>query len=328
MSVSNENSPVNLSAEEHRLTVKVAKLYYEDGLTQNEIAKMLGYSRIKIHRLLRTAKDAGIVNIQILTPDSDFYDLERLLIKNFNLRDALIVPTKSPGSELYLSLAGGAVSWLKMRLEDSIRVGLGLGRTISHLPQVFQVSDKISCTFTEIVGAASDYSQGFTNLNITSQMAEIAGGEAEFFYAPTVVSSPALKQKLIAEPSVKKALERARNCDIILQSVGPVDNSALLYLHGYLNDDDLQSLRDMGAVGDALGHYFDASGKPVRTLTDELMIGLELEDLRTVPWSVLIAGGDDKQVAIQAALRGDYFNVLITDEMTAQTLTLEAKNAE
>lgn len=322
MSVSNEIS-VQLPAEEHRLCVKVAKLYYEDGLTQGEIAKMLGYSRIKIHRLLRTAKDAGIVNIQIKTPDPDFYDLEHRLLATYKLRDALVAPSLPTKKELYLSLAKGAVTWLKPHLEDGVRVGLGLGRTISHLPQVFEVQQKIKCTFTEIVGAASDHSQGFANYNITSQMAEVAGGEAEFFYAPTVVSSPDLKANLIAEPSIKRALERARNCDIILQSVGPVDSTALLYLHGHLSDNDLQTLRHAGAVGDALGHYFDASGKPVATITDDLMIGLDLADLKAVTWSVLIAGGEDKTDSIQAALAGGFFNVLITDDQTARSLLSE-----
>jgi len=325
MNASNDVTTINLTNEDHRLCVKVAKLYYEDSLTQGEIAKKLDYSRIKIHRLLRTAKEAGIVTIQITTPNPDFYDLEHNLISQYDLRDAFVVPTQPEGSKLYLSLAAGAVSWLKHHLEDGVRIGLGLGRTISHLPQVFEVNQKVKCIFTEVVGAASDHSQGFASYNITSHMAEIAGGEAEFFYAPTVVSSPNLKSELIAEPSIKRSLERARKCDIMLQSVGPVDSSALLYLHGHLNEDDLHTLIDSGAIGDALGHYFDINGQPVSTLTDDVMMGLDLGDLKKIPWSVLIAGGEEKVPIIQAALKGDFFNVLITDDQSATVLLSEVK---
>ena len=237
---------------------------------------------------------------------------------------------EEPGQGLYLSLARGASSWLKLHIESGMRIGLGLGRTISHLPKVFQVDHRVECTFTEVVGAASDHSGGLAaSYNITSKMAELAGGTAEFFYAPTFVSDPELRKKLLEEPSVILSMERARQCTIILQSIGPVDNSALLYLHGYLTGKDLEELRKQGAVGDALGHYFRADGSPLRSLSDERVIGLDLEDIGRVPWSVAIAGGQEKVIPLNAALRGKYFNVLITDRQTASALlALEDDHAE
>ena len=319
-----DRTAFNLDPETHRLCVKVAKLYYEDELTQGKIARKLGYSRTKIHRILSTAKEHGVVQIQIHTPDHEYFELEHDLIKAYGLRDAVVVPTLPVGKELYLALGRGAVGWLKPRLKDGIRIGLGLGRTISHLPQVFEPNGSADCTFTEIVGAAADHNQEISSYNITSKMAELIGGKAEFFYAPTFVSSPSLKEELIGEPSVKKSLQRARTSDIILQSVGPVDETALLYLHGCLDGDALAELRRKGAVGDALGHYFDREGRPVRSFTDQLMIGLDLEDLTRVPWSVVIAGGPEKVSVIAAALRGEFFNVAVTDAETAlQLIELE-----
>jgi lsr operon transcriptional repressor len=73
-------------------------------------------------------------------------------------------------------------------------------------------------------------------------------------------------------------------------------------------------------VGDALGHYFDANGDPVSTFLDDRVIGLGLDDLKRIPWSVVVAGGQEKQKVVQAALQGGYFNVLITDTDTAAYL--------
>lgn len=315
-----DSSAFNLDKEILRLSVKVAKLYYEDELTQGEIARKLGYSRTKIHRILSTAKEHGVVQIQIHAPENEYFELEHVLIKTFGLRDAVVVPPRPAGEDLYLALDRGAVGWLKSKLEDGIRIGLGLGRTISHLPRVFEPNGSVNCTFTEIVGAAADHNQEISSYNITSKMAELIGGKAEFFYAPTFVSSPSLKEELISEPSIKKSLQRARKSDIILQSVGPVDETALLYLHGCLDEDDLVELRSKGAVGDALGHYFDREGRPVPSFTDQLMIGLDLEDLTRIPWSVVIAGGTDKVQVLGAALRGEMFNVAVTDADTARRL--------
>jgi DNA-binding transcriptional regulator LsrR (DeoR family) len=314
----------SLSQEMYRLCLQAATLYYEDGLTQGEIAKQLGYSRTKIHRVLQTARDEGIVQIQINTPDSTYFDLERKLVRKYDLRDALVVQSSKNPDELYRSLVEGTVSWLKPKLEDGIRIGLGLGRTISHLPEVFEPNGTVNCIFTEVVGAASDHNREISSYNITSKMAERVGGKAEFFYAPTYVSSPELKAKLINEPSITKALDRARQSDIILQSVGPVDESALLYLDGCLSEADLSQLREKGAVGDALGHYFDREGNPVPSFVDQVMIGLDLKDLTRIPWSVVIAGGTSKVPVIEGALKGDFFNVVITDADSAARITRES----
>ena len=289
-------------------------------MTQSKIAEALGYSRVKINRVLRQAREAGIVQVQIVPLQDDFSELEDALISAYALRDACVVPEADAGLPLYLSLARGAAAWLEDHLVQGIQVGLGLGRTVSHLPQVFHTERPVNCTVTEIVGAASDHSGGIASYNVTARMAELLGGRAELFYAPTFVSDPELKRKLLAEPSVTHALDRARKSDIILQSVGPVDETALLFMHGLLTKTDLEALRREGAVGDALGHYYTAEGKHIPSLSDRCVIGLDLKDICQAPWSVVIAGGSDKLLPLRGALAGKIFNMLVTDRVTAISL--------
>lgn len=320
MNPSSSAPQVTLSEEDYRLCVRVAKLYYEHELTQGEIGERLGYSRVKINRVLRQARQAGILEVRINAPPNYYFELENALIEQYNLRDALVVIDEPPGQALYLSLARGASLWLKQHLQPGVRIGLGLGRTISYLPQVFHCEQPVDCIFTEVVGAASSHPDSIESYNVTSKMAELSGGRAEFFYAPTFVSDPDLKQRLLNEPSVITALQRARSAQIVMQSLGPADESALLYLHKYITAADLENLRKQGVVGDALGHYFDADGRHIPSFTDAHVIGLELEDLHNIPWSVVIAGGPEKVLPIDAALTGKIFNVLITDRRTARAL--------
>jgi DNA-binding transcriptional regulator LsrR (DeoR family) len=310
--------PPDIEPHELRQIVRVAKLYYDFDLTQNQIAERLGLSRVKIHRLLNTAKEVGVVKIKIDAEDSGFLDIENSLVKTFNLRDALVVPSQTNQEDLYLALGKGSSEWLIPKLKPGIRVGLGLGRTISHLPKIFSPNQRVDCIFTEVVGGASDHSGGFSSYNVTSKMAELTGGRAEFFYAPTYVSSPELKLELLKEPSIMRALENARQCDIVMQSVGPVDETALLYQHKFISKQDLDEFKQTGAVGDALGHFFNQNGEELPAFTGAHMIGLDLADLKKISWSVCIAGGPEKTDVIHAALRGGIFNVLITDVHTAE----------
>ena len=305
---------------EYRLCVRVARLYYESGFTQSEIGQKLGYSRVTIHRIINRAIELGIVEIKINAPKSENFDLEQDLIVKYNLRDAVVVANPEGDETNYLALARGAAEWLKRSLKSGMRVGLGLGRTISHLPLVFSTDTSIDCTFIEIVGGASDHSGGFAKYNITSKMAEIAGGKAEFLYAPNFVSSAEVQKALLNEPSISAALDRARNSDIVIQSIGTVDDSAILYVEKKITLEELKSLRMAGAVGDALGHYFDENGEIVSTFLDNRIIGISLEDLKKISWSVLVAGGDEKKSVIRAAMKGRLFNVIVTNSNTAKYL--------
>jgi DNA-binding transcriptional regulator LsrR (DeoR family) len=309
-----------LSLEDHRLCARIARLYFHRELTQEQIGDQLGLSRVKVNRMLRLARDAGIVEVRIRGVEEPTEALADGLIAQCGLRDAVVVADAHGAGGLAMTLASGASAWLASRLSPGLRVGFGLGRTISRLPDTFRVKRSVDCVFTEIEGAAPDESAGFASYNVTSRMAAVAGARTEFISAPTFVSDPSLRDRLLQEPSIARALDRARQSDIVIQSVGTVSESALMRIHDVLTDGDLDELRTRGAVGDALGHYFDAEGRPVPFWTDDMHIGLTLEDLTKVPLSALVAGGLEKLPAIAGALHGAFFNVLITDADTARAL--------
>jgi len=315
-----------ISEAEYRLCVQAALFYYQDGLTQLEIGERLGYSRIRINRVLSLARNLGILEIRIKVPSGWHLDLENDLLRAFGLRDAVVVASSNEGQALESALAAGAARWLGERLEPGMRVGFGIGRTVSRLPETFHVDHPVDCRFIEVVGTA--YSQEWDRLDVTSSMAQLAGGTRELLQAPGVVTDPDLGLLLAKEPSVVDALNRARESDIIIQSVGPVDTSAILFQSGVLGPDDLEELRRRGAVGDALAYYYDIDGERVPCRTDSNLIGIDLDDLKRVPRSVVVAGGDHKVKPIIGALRGGYFNVLITDAATAETLVAMATETE
>ena len=324
--ISGSNTEIRkLAPDEHRLCVRIARLYYESDLTQERIGDQLGLSRVKVHRMLRLARDTGILEIRINSDDEATETLGDALVATLGLRDAMVVPDASSSDGLIASLAEGAAAWLSGVLRPRMRVGLGLGRTVSRMADRFRTNASIDCTFTEIEGAAPDSTVGFGAYNVVSRMAAIAGARAEFVRAPTFVSNRDLRDRLLREPSIAAALDRARQSDIILQSVGPVSESALLHIHGVLTAEDLDELRWRGAVGDALGHYFGQWGDHIPFRTDDMHVGLTLDDLTKLPMSALVAGGAEKLASIRAALRGRYFNVLITNKTTAETLIADGR---
>jgi lsr operon transcriptional repressor len=81
-------------------------------------------------------------------------------------------------------------------------------------------------------------------------------------------------------------------------------------------------MRRGGAVGDVLCRFIDKKGRELDFPLHDRVIGLPLENYRNGPQMVAVSGGMDKIPAIRAALQGDFINIFITDEKTANALML------
>ena len=55
----------------NKIAISAAKLYYQSGYSQTEIAKELNLSRPSVSRILQYAKDMGFVRIEIFDPIED-----------------------------------------------------------------------------------------------------------------------------------------------------------------------------------------------------------------------------------------------------------------
>ena len=76
--------------DELRLMTRVARLYYEQGLRQTEIAESLNLSQSTVSRLLKRAEQEQIVRITVSVPLGVYTDLEEALIATHGLRDAVV----------------------------------------------------------------------------------------------------------------------------------------------------------------------------------------------------------------------------------------------
>ena len=118
--------------------VEAARLYYEDDLTQSEIAKRLKVSRPLVSKMLQKAKELGIVNIEIRSPLSGNESLLGKMKTRFGLEDGLIIPSNKGNDHLsQKNLISQAADYLQKILASAECIGLGWGATISELVDAF-----------------------------------------------------------------------------------------------------------------------------------------------------------------------------------------------
>ena len=120
------------------LIVKVAKLYFEVGMSQAEIAQELDISRSYVSRLLTDAKEQGIVSIAVRDPEETESALEKTIRQHYGLRKVIVSGGGLEGNGVY-EVAKDAAKWLNSTVKSGDVIGIGWGRTLyllsRHLPR-------------------------------------------------------------------------------------------------------------------------------------------------------------------------------------------------
>jgi DNA-binding transcriptional regulator LsrR (DeoR family) len=122
-----------------------------------------------------------------------------------------------------------------------------------------------------------------------------------------------------SQPLIRKTLDLAATADVAFVGVGEIDDTAPLFLDGFLSRHELSDLRAAGAVGEICGWLYDAEGR-VRDIGRTASAPLPPRDHAVV---IALAKGRKKLPALRAAVRGGFVNALITDEATAEALLAE-----
>jgi DNA-binding transcriptional regulator LsrR (DeoR family) len=302
------------------LLARIAWLYYVEDLTQQEIGDRLYLPRVKVARLLKKAREDGVVEFRIVKPTAHF-ELERQLRTRFHLKDALVIPAPLNRELLRESLGKAAARHLQGLFHSDMVVGLGMGRTLAEIPQYMEPHQGGNCVFAEMVGGAGRTDLGFDTYNVSWRFAQRCGGIAEHVFSPVVVESSAARSMLLRDSNIVASLDRAAKCDLALVGIGATKDDMVLHQLGYCDQEVADDLRSRGAVGDVIGHFFDRDGQSVHCGIEDRLIALSLDQLHSIPTVIAVAGGSDsKAEAILGALRGQHIDVLITDMHTAQNV--------
>jgi DNA-binding transcriptional regulator LsrR (DeoR family) len=309
------------------LTVAATWLYYAEALTQAEIAVALGVSRASVANYLAEARRRGLVSVR-LSPDLlDQGRLGERLRAQFGLKAAYIAPIGPEAGDsarfrVKLGIAGGHV--LSALLAPNSILGVAWGRTVLELAAALPEQTLPDLRVVQVSGSSLG-DERTSPESCTLLIARRLGAGYHNFHAPAVVTSPALREALLAEPPLVRHFERVRACDIVLFGVGEVALSARWADSEALIRPALGEYLGKGAAAILIGRFLDEKGAEIEGPLSGRMIGMELSDLARVPTRLCVAGGTEKLAAIRAALRGGYVTHLVTDMLTAEALLEEGR---
>jgi len=306
--------------------VKVARMYYEQGMTQAKIAKVLELSRQKVQRLLGRASEEGVVHILIRPIMGTFAELERAIEARYGLREAVVVETTDYENLATIAreLGVAGAKYLSRTVRTGDRIVISWGSTLLETINACFHSPRPSVKDILIIqslGGLGDANYDAHITVLTRRLADYLGGQGTLIPAPGLAGTRKAQRAFVTDPQIAAVLDKARTANLAFTGIGAPGKDSTAVKEGQFVDwPQLSELAKMGAVGDINLRYFDEEGRPVRSEMDERVVGLTLEELGKIDIVVGIAGGAVKFKAIKGALKGHFVNVLITDHTTAEKL--------
>jgi DNA-binding transcriptional regulator LsrR (DeoR family) len=314
--------PNNTLREELQLMAMAAHLYYEDGLTQQEVAKAMKLSRPTISRLLIRAREEHIVTITVTDPLDNDRELADRLCQATGLSEAIITPAVPGAPDLNLKRLGiSAARYLERTIQSQDVIGVGWGRTLYAVVQSLQAKQVSGVTLVPLTGGLGQISPHFQVNELIRIISENFEGVPHQLFLPAIVQHEETKASLLASEDSLVVTKIWNNLTLALVGIGNVDfetEMRVLFVN-YLDEGTRQRLKATGAVGDICMHFFDQMGQPV---LDGLqgVVSISLDQLRRVPNVVAVACGSSKAQAILGAICGGYIRTLLTDDLTAQAI--------
>ncbi|MBI4856676.1 MAG: hypothetical protein HY818_08050 [Acetobacterium woodii] len=308
--------------DDQLLILRIAKYYYLEGLSQQEISEKENIHRSQISRILKQARDQGYVKIRVSAPESCTADaLGSQLRELLGLKAVYVAPTMSDKADQSEALYFFAARQLEEILPECQNIGVGLGKTLYHVAAQL-TSQRVNkpLKFFSVVGSSG------TN-NPYLQPSVILDNFAKHFRGSCHYNNFTICQKrsMMSPFDLKRfdELQKAyQKLDMVVLSIaGPMNIN-----YPYFDEFSLFSKKiDISQAltkphANLLGHVMYENHQSLQLPEDYFMTSMALSLLEKTENVICIAHGSEKVNPIISAARQHYLKVLITDETTAQAL--------
>jgi len=300
------------------LAARVARQFYVEGVSKVDIADRLGISRFRVARLLDSAREAGMVHIEIGLPGGSLdAGLSAELCSTFGLKHAFVFNFPDDEQALLRRRLGEAAG---QTLMDLIRpgdiLGMSWSRTLSGLAAA--LTQIPPCPIVQLTGAVPP-PDGRDLLDLVRSVARIGGGPAHVFYAPMILDDAQTAAAVRRQGDIAEAFALVPSVTIAVVAIGAWA-SGQSTIYDALTPAECDALAALGVRAELAGVFVGEDGRPMATSLDSRMIVTSGSALERIPFVLAVAWGVSKTPAVCAVIRGGLVNGLVTHASLARAL--------
>ncbi len=299
--------------------IDVARKYYIDGLSQQEIARYLNISRPSVSNLLKRCRDENIVEIRIQeSNDSLVNALAERLRTEFKLNSVTVVPSAEDMQSTLNAAGKAAADILESRLKNRLKVGLSWGSSLFHAVKELSSQTVVDLEVIQMTGSLGMANPAFDGFELARNLAQKLNGSCRLIQAPALVSNLDLKRLLLKEPPIARTMDMMDSLDLALAGLSSdkPEHSSLVR-EGFQDITEAEMIQSKGGIGHICGLHYDRNGEFLDISQNHRVIGIEQNQLKNIPHLIAVACGAEKAQAISGALNGGFVDTLITDEHAA-----------
>jgi len=311
--------------ERYYIKLKAAYLYYYEDLTQKQVADQLNVSRPTLNKLLKEARQEGMVKIEIYDERnySHLIELENQVRSRFNLKDVKLVDCFTEDLSIIKErISKAAAAYFDMLMRSGMCVGVGWGKTLEDMARhINSVRNITNAEFVTLLGGSGNLEFQIHANSLTEQIAQKYYNSAtHHIYAPIFSKDETLSSALLESSGVKKVMNKMNDLDVAVIGIDGDLNSSTTLMTGNVPQNYIDVLRSEEAVGNICSRFYNIDGEICAKEMNERLISIPLEVLKSTPSIMAVAGGMHKVKSLIGAAKGGYYNILITDENTAKAM--------
>lgn len=309
---------------DYTLLYRVAKAYFKDKKTQQEIADVENFSRSQISRLLKRVLDEELVTYALNFPAKvDESALAEQLRDRLGLEKVVLIPSfygnrqKVNSDELCKNLALGAADKLPELLGDAKTIGVGWGRTIYNASLYVRPQRIVKGRlFVPLTGLSGDNNPMLQINTIVDRFGERFHAERKYVNLQSLQTHNILSP--YDEAVIHSLLAKWNELDAVIIGVGSDPAATSKTLISEFPKHYKKQVQASGTVGDILSQFFYEDGRIFEMDSHFRLLALDINRLRSIKNVIAMATGYDKCLPVCVASKLGYIKTLVTDYDTAK----------
>lgn len=290
---------------------KVAHMYYEEDRTQGEIAAIMHVSRPLVSRMLREARDLGIVEIRVHKPSADTSTVLSRLCGQYGLQGGGLIAEEESKSLMDYNLAKMMLKHIETEQPETL--GVGWGTTVGMLTSLLERMLPQRTSVRSVCPLIGNSSVSSRHYHTDENVRIIASGlcaQPKFLYTPAFAEDEAERSLLCATSHYRNISAQWDQMDM-----------AIVGIYEFVAERDANSLQiyDNVAAGRMIGYGFDGNGRMIQPQIDRA-IHISLEQLAHCRQVIGLCAADVSPRTLSGALRTGLLTHVFVRELLADAV--------
>ncbi|MEL7658902.1 MAG: sugar-binding domain-containing protein, partial [Bacillota bacterium] len=243
----------NISINDINTMIRIAKKYYNMGLSQEQISVEEDISKSTVSRILDKAEKLGYIKHELIYPVKSVALQEELLKKHFDIEHIFVHPLMVDNRTICMMDTCRMVAEdLNKLVCDNDIISVSWGRTMEQLAELLiqPIPPKKGIKIVQLNGSIATSVLSTKTAGILQKFTQAYLGIGYMIAAPTLVDSPNIAKAIKSDSRIKMVLDLAKKANIAVFSIGQISENSVLIERGSITLEDVDTLRKVGAVGD------------------------------------------------------------------------------